>query len=190
MHTNTLTPDPKFTLRATPRPADIYKGWVSRSLVNLEYTSAGAGVSKKSKKENHVDKRRTIIILFGPPGAGKGTHAPTIVQTLSTPQLSTGDMLRSAVAEGTEIGKQADAIMKSGGLVSDEIVVSIIRERIQRDDCALGFLLDGFPRTLEQAKQLDSLLSETGEAVSMVIALAVPDAELEVSMKLEVIWHN
>lgn len=71
--------------------------------------------------------------------------------------------------------------MKSGGLVSDEIVVSIIRERIQRDDCARGFLLDGFPRTLEQAKQLDALLSETGEAVSMVVALAVPDVELEVS---------
>ena len=134
-----------------------------------------------TKKEKTTEKKpdRVIIILFGPPGAGKGTHAPTIVETLGTPQLSTGDMLRAAVAAGTDIGKQADAVMKTGGLVSDDLVVGIIKERIRQDDCAKGFLLDGFPRTLEQAKQLDAALKENGEAVSMVLALAVPDEVLE-----------
>lgn len=116
-----------------------------------------------------------MIILFGPPGSGKGTHAPKIVEALGTPQLSTGDMLRAAVAAGTDVGKQAKAVMESGGLVSDDLVVGIIKDRISESDCANGFILDGFPRTVEQAKMLDECLAETNEAVGSVIALEVPD---------------
>lgn len=146
-------------------------------VVDLE--TARLEVAKYRQQLAAVSRGRTIIILFGPPGAGKGSHAPSIVELLGTPQLSTGDMLRAAVAEGSEIGKKADAVMKSGDLVSDEIVVDIVRDRISRDDCKAGFVLDGFPRTLEQAKQLDQMLASGGESVSMVLALAVPDEVLE-----------
>ena len=121
---------------------------------------------------------RFILVLFGPPGAGKGTQAPKIVERLGVPQLSTGDMLRAAVASGTEVGKQAANVMATGGLVSDELVVSIIKSRIQQEDCANGFVLDGFPRTVEQAKMLDAMLDESGDAVSLVIELEVPDEQL------------
>eukprot|EP00928_Gymnodinium_smaydae_P037091 TRINITY_DN2580_c0_g2_i1.p1 TRINITY_DN2580_c0_g2~~TRINITY_DN2580_c0_g2_i1.p1 ORF type:complete len:555 (+),score=107.34 TRINITY_DN2580_c0_g2_i1:58-1722(+) len=122
---------------------------------------------------------RNVLILFGPPGAGKGSQAPKIVETLGIPQLSTGDMLRAAVAAGTEVGLQADSVMKSGGLVSDSLVVSIIKDRIKEDDCKGGFILDGFPRTVEQAQMLDEMLATSGEKVRFVIALEVADALLE-----------
>ena len=121
---------------------------------------------------------KTVMILFGPPGAGKGSQAPKIVDKLSIPQLSTGDMLRAAVAAGSEVGKQAKDVMASGGLVSDEQVVAIGRERITEADCARGFILDGFPRTVEQAKMLDEMLSGDGTKVSLVLALEVPDEVL------------
>jgi adenylate kinase len=98
---------------------------------------------------------------------------------LGIPQLSTGDMLRAAVTAKTEIGLKAEAVMKAGGLVSDEIVIGIIRDRIQQEDCQLGFILDGFPRTLEQAKALDAMLALEGACVTKVIELQVPDAVLE-----------
>lgn len=122
---------------------------------------------------------RNIMILFGPPGAGKGTHGPKIEDLLGIPQLSTGDMLRAAVAAQTEVGKKAQAVMKAGGLVSDEIVVGIIRDRITEDDCKFGFILDGFPRTLVQAQALDKMLAEEGACVTKVIELQVPDEVLE-----------
>merc|ERR1719333_1110652 len=122
--------------------------------------------------------RKTIMILFGPPGAGKGTHAPRIVARMGIPQLSTGDMLRAAVAAGSEVGKQAKDVMASGGLVSDELVVSIIKDRIAEEDCKGGFILDGFPRTVEQAKMLDAMLETSGDKVSLVLALEVPDEVL------------
>lgn len=122
---------------------------------------------------------RNILILFGPPGAGKGTHGPKIENMLQLPQLSTGDMLRAAVAAQTAVGKQAEAIMKAGGLVRDDIVIGIIRDRIQEEDCKFGFILDGFPRTLEQAKALDKMLAEEGACVTKVIELQVPDQVLE-----------
>jgi adenylate kinase len=125
-----------------------------------------------------VAAKRTIMILFGPPGAGKGTHAPKIVARLGIPQLSTGDMLRAAVASGSPVGLEAKGVMNSGGLVSDELVVKVIRDRIQAADCNRGFILDGFPRTVGQAKQLDALLLQTGESVSFVVALEVPDEVL------------
>lgn len=122
---------------------------------------------------------RNIMILFGPPGAGKGTHGPKIEDLLGIPQLSTGDMLRAAVAAQSEVGKKAQAVMKAGGLVSDDIVVGIIRDRIQEADCKFGFILDGFPRTLIQAQALDKMLAEEGACVTKVIELQVPDEVLE-----------
>jgi len=122
---------------------------------------------------------RNIMILFGPPGAGKGTHGPKIEDLLGIPQLSTGDMLRAAVAAQTDVGKKAQAVMKAGGLVSDDIVVGIIRDRIREPDCRFGFILDGFPRTLVQARALDKMLSEEGAAVTKVVELQVPDGVLE-----------
>ena len=122
---------------------------------------------------------RCIMILFGPPGAGKGTHGPKIEDMLGIPQLSTGDMLRAAVANQTAVGKKAEAVMKAGGLVSDDIVVGIIRDRIKEEDCKFGFILDGFPRTLAQAKALDDMLAKEGASVSKVVELQVPDSVLE-----------
>mmetsp|Transcript_39254 Transcript_39254/g.65146 ORF Transcript_39254/g.65146 Transcript_39254/m.65146 type:complete len:270 (-) Transcript_39254:268-1077(-) len=123
-------------------------------------------------------KQRKILILFGPPGAGKGSQAPKIVEKLGIPQLSTGDLLRAAVKAGSPVGLQAKAVMESGGLVSDELVVGIISERIQQDDCTNGFILDGFPRTLKQATLLNELLAKEGEKVTLVVALIVPDEVL------------
>mmetsp|Transcript_47607 Transcript_47607/g.101897 ORF Transcript_47607/g.101897 Transcript_47607/m.101897 type:complete len:692 (-) Transcript_47607:62-2137(-) len=122
---------------------------------------------------------RKVTVLFGAPGSGKGTQAPRIVDTLKTPQLSTGDMLRAAVASGSEIGMKAKSVMESGGLVSDELVIDIIKARITESDCTNGFILDGFPRTLQQAKALDEMLSTAAEAVSQIFAFEVPPEALE-----------
>ncbi len=123
-------------------------------------------------------KPRTILILFGKPGAGKGTHAPNIVEKLQIPQLSTGDMLREAVAKQTPVGIQAKAKMDAGELVSDEIVIGIINDRTVQPDCRNGFILDGFPRTVEQAKELDKMLAVTNEKVTKCIELDVPNSVL------------
>lgn len=112
-------------------------------------------------------------------GAGKGTHGPKIEELLGIPQLSTGDMLRAAVSAKTEVGLKAAAVMKAGGLVSDDIVIGIIRDRISEPDCKFGFILDGFPRTLVQAITLDKMLAEEGAIVTKVIELHVPDNVLE-----------
>ena len=117
------------------------------------------------------------IILFGPPGCGKGTQATFISESLSIPHLSTGDMLRSAVSSGSEIGLKAKTIMESGGLVSDKIVLSIVEQRIAKDDCKKGFILDGFPRTVNQAEKLDLLLS-TNNKLDFVLRIKVDEEEI------------
>ncbi len=115
------------------------------------------------------------LILLGPPGAGKGTQAQRIVEKYGIPQLSTGDMLRAAVAAQTEVGLRAKAVMDAGKLVSDEIVIAIVAERIDQADCANGFILDGFPRTLVQADATEKMLEAKGIDLSAVVEIRVED---------------
>ena len=118
------------------------------------------------------------IVLLGAPGSGKGTQAQRLIQAHGVPQVSTGDLLREAVARGTDLGKRAQAIMASGGLVDDETILGIIRERLAQPDAARGFILDGFPRTLPQADALKALLAALGKPLDAVILMEVDPAAL------------
>ncbi|MCZ6579087.1 MAG: adenylate kinase, partial [Gammaproteobacteria bacterium] len=113
------------------------------------------------------------IILLGPPGAGKGTIAKVLTQYDGSVQISTGDILRGAVAAGTELGKQAEAAMKAGNLVTDELIMGIMEQRLQQDDCKIGYLLDGFPRTIPQARALKTLLEKLNEKLDCVLELDI-----------------
>ena len=118
------------------------------------------------------------VIMMGPPGAGKGTQAAHIRDTYRIPHLSTGNMLREAAAAGRELGRQAKTVMDAGQLVPDELIVVLVAERLAQPDCAQGFILDGFPRTLGQAQVLDHLLAERDARINAVIELAVNDEEM------------
>ena len=120
-------------------------------------------------------KKNIHIILLGPPGCGKGTQAQKLIREFGFVQLSTGDMLRVAISKGTEIGMQAKSIIDKGELVSDEIVIGIVRDRIFSTECECGYMLDGFPRTLAQAKKLDQILSDRNQKIDVVFRLSVPD---------------
>ncbi len=130
--------------------------------------------------------QKKIIVLFGPPAAGKGTQAQVLVESLSIPQISTGDMFRemakaetdAEIAQLTAAQREVKTIMATGGLVNDDTVISLVRDRIKQADCTNGFLLDGFPRTVNQAKELDLMLSQQNEEITYVINLDVSDDEL------------
>ncbi len=119
------------------------------------------------------------MIFIGPPGAGKGTQAARLVERFDIPHISTGDMFRAAVKAGTPLGLKAKAIMDSGGLVSDDITVGLVRERLAEPDTAEGFMLDGFPRTIPQAEALEQMLAEAGRPLQAVVLLEVPDEVIE-----------
>ena len=118
------------------------------------------------------------ILLMGPPGAGKGTQAAELVKAFDIPHISTGDMFRAAVKEGTERGKQAKACMDAGKLVPDSVTIGIVRERLAKDDCKKGFILDGFPRTVEQADALTGILKDLGLTLTRVLNISVPAEDL------------
>jgi adenylate kinase len=118
------------------------------------------------------------LVLFGPPGAGKGTQAKILTETRGLPQLSTGDMLRAAIAAGTPLGLASKALMDRGALVPDETVIGIIAERYDQPDCARGAVFDGFPRTIAQAEALDEMLAERRREIDLVLELKVDDAAL------------
>ena len=124
-----------------------------------------------------ADTQRNVILL-GAPGAGKGTQAERIVARFGLPHISTGEMLRAAVTQGTQMGLAAQKHMEAGGLVPDEVVIGVVRDRLAEPDAREGFLLDGFPRTLPQAAQLDEMLSDAARAVTHVILIDVPEDEL------------
>lgn len=118
------------------------------------------------------------ILLMGPPGAGKGTQAEKLIDEFKIPHISTGDMFRAAVSAGTELGKEAKKYMDAGGLVPDVVTIGIVREGLSKSECANGFILDGFPRTEEQAVALDGILKDLGIKLTGVVNISVPDSEL------------
>jgi len=132
------------------------------------------------KDESTPQTPPAVLILLGPPGAGKGTQARMLQEEHGLVQLSTGDLLRAAVAAGTDAGKDAKAVMEAGGLVNDDIVLAILKDRLAEPDCANGVVLDGFPRTTAQAEALDALLAANGQVVNTVVSLAVDDVKMVV----------
>ncbi len=118
------------------------------------------------------------IILLGAPGSGKGTQAKKLSESFSIPQISTGDMLREAVKHGTEMGRQAKVFMDQGGLVPDEVVIGIVKDRLKQPDCGKGFILDGFPRTIPQAQALDRVVKDLGKEITAVLSLEVDENEI------------
>ncbi len=118
------------------------------------------------------------LMLLGAPGAGKGTQAKFLIEKFGIPQISTGDILRAAVKEGTPMGVKAKECMESGALVSDDIIVGIIEDRLAKEDCQKGFILDGFPRTIPQAESLEVVLAKMGKKLEKVISLTVHDSDL------------
>jgi adenylate kinase len=128
--------------------------------------------------ENAENGRPLKVVLLGPPGAGKGTQAQLLSARLGVPAISTGDMLREAVAAGSELGRRVEGIMAAGELVDDELMAEVVRDRLAKPDTAAGYLLDGYPRTLPQAKTLEGILQESGQQLDAVVMVDVPVDEL------------
>src|SRR3954452_16770059 len=133
--------------------------------------NTGPGPSRRAHRDEQSRGRSMRLILLGAPGAGKGTQAAFICQKFGIPQISTGDMLRAAVKAGTPLGQAAKKVMDAGGLVSDDIIISLVKERIAQPDCANGFLFDGFPRTIPQA----DAMKNAGVKLDYVLEIDVPD---------------
>lgn len=125
-----------------------------------------------------MSNRLPNLILLGPPGAGKGTQAKMLVDTYHIPQISTGDMLRAAIASGSPMGQKVQSYVSSGGLVPDELVLEVLQDRLGQSDCGKGYILDGFPRTVPQAQALDKLLEIRTSPLLAVLSITVPDQEL------------
>jgi len=167
--------EPKEAEEAAAADDDAVKEEVPKDDVAAEDVAA-----EEVAVADETEKKETCIILIGPPGAGKGTHAPKLVELLDIPHLSTGDMLRAAVAAGTELGQKAKALMDEGNLVSDDLVNFIVVESLNDDKCQSGFILDGYPRTVKQAEFLDDSLKENGDRkITHIVTLNVPDEELK-----------
>jgi adenylate kinase len=128
--------------------------------------------------ENGSSAPGTRIVLLGPPGAGKGTQAQLLAARLGVPAISTGDMLRAAVAAGSELGRRVDGVMASGGLVDDALMAEVVRDRVAQPDAGGGYLLDGYPRTLPQAETLSGILKDAGQSLDAVLLVDVPGDEL------------
>jgi len=143
--------------------------------IDLTALSTADLMAEVQRRIDCAKKPEKRVILIGPPGCGKGTQAPLLRRENCLCHLATGDMLRAAVAAGSELGKQAGAIMKSGGLVSDDIMVAIIRDAIKTPDCKKGFILDGFPRTVPQAEKLDEMLQQQNAKLDAVVQMDIPD---------------
>jgi adenylate kinase len=142
---------------------------------DLSQVSIGALFDELRKRFECSLKPERRLILVGPPGSGKGSQAPRLKDDFCLCHLATGDLLRNAVAAGSEYGKQAAAVMNAGGLVSDEIVIGIIKENLARPDCQRGFILDGFPRTVVQAEKLDDMLRSTGKKIDKIVHFDIED---------------
>jgi len=135
-----------------------------------------AGMAAAPGDESRIGRYK--VVLLGPPGAGKGTQAQVLCEHLNVPAISTGDMLREAVAEGSQLGRRVQEIMASGALVDDATMAEVVRERLARPDARQGFLLDGYPRTLPQARTLEGILDGMSEELDAVLLVEVPEAEL------------
>jgi adenylate kinase len=138
----------------------------------------GADASVRQSSSREEESEMMNLMLLGPANAGKGTQAKRLTAEFRIPQISTGDILRQAVKDGTELGKKAGPLMSAGQLVPDELVIGIVRERLAQPDCREGFILDGFPRTVPQAEALDKVLGELGKQLTGVVSLEVPDEVL------------
>lgn len=147
----------------------------SHDLSSVPVEDLVSEIQRRVKCSSLPEKR---AILVGPPGCGKGTQAPKIIEEFCLCHLATGDMLRAAVSAGTALGKAAKEVMAAGKLVGDDIVVGLIRENLKRPDCARGFVLDGFPRTLPQAEKLDELMKEEGKEIDAVLNFEIDDSKI------------
>jgi adenylate kinase len=160
-----------------PRPWEKARDQDTEAATSSSKVSTGATRGRLPISEG--GRERDVIVLFGPPGAGKGSQAPHIVSKLGIPALSVGGIMRCAIEEGTALGLVCREVMENDGLVPDDVVAGLIRDRIARKDCDRGFVMDGFPRTVEQAQMFDDVLAYTHERVTRIVVLEAPEDVLE-----------
>lgn len=163
-----------------PRPREKPRGEdIDAASSSKASSSKGKGSGRRRLPISEGGEGRDVIVLFGPPGAGKGSQAPHIVAKLNIPHISVGGIMRDAIEERTPLGLVCREVMEADGLITDDVVAGLIRERIAREDCDRGFVMDGFPRTVEQAQTFDDVLAYTHERVTRIVVLEAPDDVLE-----------